>query len=189
MNLTSKRGLVFTIFVASIFVFSGLSGCSKEGKKAKNWKRGEQYFSENKFREAIIEYKNVLQLDPKDASCRYKLGLSHLRAGEFREAFTQFSKSVELNKDLVDARLLVAAHHRVERRVVPRPVAGVVPLAVEPPVELGDRPVDPDLPQDRPPRAGMGVEVLGDPDHPLSLLVWPNAWPGFCTGGSRAVRR
>src|SRR5512143_3682034 len=115
MNLTSKRRLVFTVIIASIFVFSGLPGCSKEAKKAKHWKRGEQYFSESRFRVAIIEYKNVLQLDPRDASCRYKLGLSHLRAGQFREAFTEFSKSVELNQDLVDARLQLGNSYILSR--------------------------------------------------------------------------
>src|SRR4030042_2131502 len=115
MNLSNKRRLVFTLIILCCFIFSGLSGCSKEAKKAKHWKRGEKYFSQNKFREAIIEYKNVLQLDPKDAPCRYKLGLSHLRAGQLREAFSEFSKSVELNQDLVEARLQLGNFYLLSR--------------------------------------------------------------------------
>jgi len=116
MNLSNKRKLVFTLMILSLFIVSGLSGCSKEAKKAKHWKRGEKYYSENKFREAIIEYKNVLQLDPKDATCRYKLGLSHLRTGQFREAFSEFSKSVELNQDLVEAPPIGKFLSSVERQ-------------------------------------------------------------------------
>jgi tetratricopeptide (TPR) repeat protein len=82
-----------------------LSGCGQEAKKERHWKRGEQYFTENKFKEAIIEYKNVLQIDPKNVKTRYKLGLSHLRVGQFRDAFSEFSKCVELDQDLIDARL------------------------------------------------------------------------------------
>ncbi len=101
-NATWRKVVYLTLF---FFILSGLLACSKEAKREKHWKRGEKYFSENKFREAIIEYKNVLQLDPKDAKVRYKLGLSHMRVGQFREAFSEFLKSVELNQDQIDARL------------------------------------------------------------------------------------
>ena len=59
----------------------------------------------NRFREAIIEYKNVVQIDPKDAKVHNKLGLSHLKVGQLREAFFEFTKSVEFNPDLLDARI------------------------------------------------------------------------------------
>jgi uncharacterized lipoprotein NlpE involved in copper resistance len=51
----------FIFIMLFCFIFSGLLGCSNEAKKERHWKRGEKYFSENKFREAIIEYKNVIQ--------------------------------------------------------------------------------------------------------------------------------
>src|SRR4030042_6344275 len=95
----------FIFFAIFWFIVSGLLNCSQEAKKERHLKRGEKYFSENKFTEAIIEYKNVLQIDPKDANARYRLGLSHLRAGHLREAFSELSRSVELNQDLIDARL------------------------------------------------------------------------------------
>ena len=98
-----RAGIIYAILF--LFIFAGLTGCSKEAKKEKHWKRGEKYFAENKFKEAIIEYKNVLQIDPKDSNVRYRLGLSHLRVGQFREAFSEFSKCVELNQDQMDARL------------------------------------------------------------------------------------
>ena len=77
----------------------------KGDKKREALEEGREYFAENKFKEAIIEYKNVLQSDPKDSNVRYRLGLSHLKVGQFQEAFSEFSKCVELNQDQMDARL------------------------------------------------------------------------------------
>jgi Tfp pilus assembly protein PilF len=45
---------------------------AQEAKKGRHWKRGEKYFLENKFREAVIEYKNVLQIDPNNAGAHHK---------------------------------------------------------------------------------------------------------------------
>jgi len=105
MNLkkNKKFNIILSIFLCLIFIV--FAGCSKEAKKERHWKRGEKYFLENKFKEAIIEYKNVIQIDPQNAKARYKLGLSLLSVGQFREAFAEFSKFVDIDKDFIDARI------------------------------------------------------------------------------------
>jgi Flp pilus assembly protein TadD len=82
-----------------------LAGCSQEAKKERHWGRAEKYFSKNQYKEAIIEYRNVLQISPNDAKARYKLGLSHFRIGQLREARAEFERSVEIDLGMVDARL------------------------------------------------------------------------------------
>jgi tetratricopeptide (TPR) repeat protein len=115
MNLKKRKSLA-VIFISLVLVFSmGSLGCSKEAKKERHWNRGEKYFSENKFKEAIIEYKNVLQIEPKDSKARYKLGLSHLKTGQFREAFSELSKTVELDGNISDARLQLGNLYLVSR--------------------------------------------------------------------------
>jgi len=72
MTYERKR---FSALVCSVLFFAfflALSGCSKEAKMERHWKKGEQYFSENKPREAVLEYKNVLQLEPKHVKAHYK---------------------------------------------------------------------------------------------------------------------
>jgi tetratricopeptide (TPR) repeat protein len=96
-----KNGLLILTF---IFAF-GLSGCSKESKMERHWSRAEKYFSENKFKEAIIEYKNVLQLEPKDAKARHRLGMAYLRVGQLREAFSEFVKAVDSDPENAEARI------------------------------------------------------------------------------------
>ena len=46
---------------------------SAEEKKAKHQERGMAYFEEGKYQEALIEFKNVVQLDPKDAKAYHQL--------------------------------------------------------------------------------------------------------------------
>jgi Tfp pilus assembly protein PilF len=67
-------------------------------------KKGEQYFSENKMQEAILEFKNVIQLEPKDAKAHYKLSQAYLKAGLFREAYSEISKTVELDPGMLEAQ-------------------------------------------------------------------------------------
>src|SRR4030042_5064113 len=97
MRLKSNRwvSIVFILFLG--FLLSGSLACSKEAKRERHWQRGEKYFAENKFHEAIIEYQNVVQIEPTDAKARYKLGLAQLKVGQFRQAYQSFSKTAELD--------------------------------------------------------------------------------------------
>ena len=65
MQSYRKRFWILGSLVLFCIFFLMLSGCSPEAKRERHWKKGEQYFSENKMQEAILEYKNVIQIDPK----------------------------------------------------------------------------------------------------------------------------
>ena len=104
MNL-EKRRIYFTICILSVIAFLILiSGCSKEEKIEQHWKKGETYFSENKLKEAVIEYKNIIQLEPKHSKAYYKLGMAYLKMGMIREGYAALTKAVEINPDLLEAR-------------------------------------------------------------------------------------
>ena len=106
-NMDQPRHKLITVLsiFALIVLILGVSGCSKEAKKERHRKKAETYFSENKFNEAVVEYKNVIQIDPNDARAHYQLGLALTRVGRMREAFDSFLKSVELDQGFIDARL------------------------------------------------------------------------------------
>ena len=91
--------------VLCMVLLAGMAGCSKESKKESHFKKGETYLSESKFREAVIEFKNVLQIDPNDAKAQHKLGMAQLGAGDPREAYAAFSKAVELDPNFLEPRL------------------------------------------------------------------------------------
>ena len=95
------RGLNLPFMFLIGLILIGFLGCSKEAKMERHWKKGENYFTQNKFNEAIIEYKNVVQLNPKNAKAHYKLGLSFLRTNNFKGAFSEFSQAVDLDPNLI----------------------------------------------------------------------------------------
>ena len=103
MNL-EKRRMYLAICILSVITFLILlSGCSKESKIERHWKKGETYFSENKLKDAVIEYKNVIQLEPKHSKAYYKLGITYLKMGMVSEGYAALIKTVEINPDMVDA--------------------------------------------------------------------------------------
>ena len=95
MHHRNRWTLALAAILCVVF-FAGLAACSKESKKESHFKKGETYLAENKFREAVIEFKNVLQIDPNDAKAFYRLGMAALGAGDPREAYAAFNKSIEL---------------------------------------------------------------------------------------------
>lgn len=99
---TTLIGILITLLVG------GCDRFSPEAKKAKHLERGQTYFDKGQYSEALIEFKNVVQLDPKDAGTHYRLALTHLKLGgttNLQGAFAELSRTVELDKTNRDAQL------------------------------------------------------------------------------------
>jgi Tfp pilus assembly protein PilF len=89
-----------------VLVLVSLPSCaSKEEKKAEHLKRAKQYIEKNELRKAVIELKNVVQLDPQNDDAHYTLGETYLKLKEGREAFKAFSRAASVNPDNLEAQL------------------------------------------------------------------------------------
>ncbi|MBI3805568.1 MAG: tetratricopeptide repeat protein [Nitrospirae bacterium] len=88
------------------------SSCSMgEAKKEKHYKRGVDYVAHEKYSEAAVEFKNVLQIDPQHTDAKYQLGLVYLKLGGLvnaRNAFKLLSEVVQKKPDLVEAQVRLA---------------------------------------------------------------------------------
>lgn len=94
--------------VCLILACWGCDGSSAEAKKAKHLEQATNYFSKGQYQEAIIEYKNVTQLDAKDAAAHYQLALAYLKVGgltNLQAAFAELNQTVELDKTNLEAQL------------------------------------------------------------------------------------
>ena len=69
------------------------------GREAAYLKRGKTYMAKQDYPEAEVEFKNVLQIDPKNAAACYLLGRVEERQGNYQLAFGFYDKAVELRPD------------------------------------------------------------------------------------------
>src|SRR5258706_4448515 len=88
-----------------------LSGCSRspEAKKARYLERGNRYFKQEQYREAILEYRNVLRVDQKEPAATRQLGMAYYQLGQMGLAFRYLSQAQQLDPDNTDVRLKLAS--------------------------------------------------------------------------------
>lgn len=96
--------LLLMFFLAVTFAW----GCSAESKKARHTERADKYYAEQKYKEAVIEYKNVLQIDPHDLHAAKQLATTYLSLGEPGQAFPYLARVKELDPNDVEMRLKLA---------------------------------------------------------------------------------
>ena len=78
-----------------LLAFTWLAGCGDaEEQKAKYLERGKTYFAEENFEKARVEFKNVLQIDPKDVEARYMLARIQEQKQNFRAAFKNYARVI-----------------------------------------------------------------------------------------------
>ena len=84
-----------------------VAGCSRspEAQKARHLERGDKFAAQEQYPEAILEYRNVLKLDPTNARAIRQLGLAHYHLGEMSQAFRYLLKTQELSPNDLDVRL------------------------------------------------------------------------------------
>ena len=85
---------------------TGLAGCADDADRvAKFMANGEAYVAEGKHEEAVIEFKNVLQIEPENPAAHEALSIAYLETNKPREAYWEMSETVRLDPDNVEARL------------------------------------------------------------------------------------
>lgn len=110
MALESQKKLLAAALAALMLV-----GCGgAEERKAKYLERGKAYIAEENWDKARVEIKNVLQIDPKSADAYYLLGQIEEKKQEWTKAFGNYSKAVELNPELTDARTRLAQFYMLQ---------------------------------------------------------------------------
>ncbi|MDA0738723.1 MAG: tetratricopeptide repeat protein [Nitrospirae bacterium] len=114
-----KTAVSLTLTLVLLATGWGCTQMSAEEKKAEHVTRGQAYFTEEKYREALIEYKNVVQIDPKDAGAHYQLALIHMKLGgmtELQAAFGELAKSVDLDPSNQDAQIKLSEFYLMTRQ-------------------------------------------------------------------------
>ncbi len=66
---------------------------------------GKRHFEQKEYDRAILEFKNAVQVAPKNAEAHYQLGLAHLAVGDDGLAAGDFRRATELNPHYTEAQL------------------------------------------------------------------------------------
>ena len=88
-----KPGLIQVVCLAIL-----LSACGGEdARKASYLEKGKAYYEEGNYDKAKIEYKNVLQIDPKFAEGHYMMGLLQEKLKNIPAAFKRYQKTIVID--------------------------------------------------------------------------------------------
>ncbi len=99
-----SNSVLIGLAMASVLVLLG--GCRSEDERLATFlERGEQYVEDEMPEEAIIEFKNVLQIDPEHAAAHEALSIAFLKVKKPREAYWEMSETVRLDPENISARL------------------------------------------------------------------------------------
>src|ERR1700722_15346005 len=66
--------------------------------------KGKQFFGEENFEKARIEFRNALQIAPNDSEARYYNGVVDEKLGNLREAAQFYQGAIDANTDNILAR-------------------------------------------------------------------------------------
>ena len=101
--------------VAVALLTTVLLACGNDDSaKTKYLERGKAHLVAENYEKARIEFKNVLQIDPRAAEPWYFLGQIAEREQAWARAFGSYTKAIELDKNLIRARARLAQFYLLQ---------------------------------------------------------------------------
>jgi tetratricopeptide (TPR) repeat protein len=104
--MTTRRRIVIPTALLIAVVLTACGGA--QSRFATHMKRGQDYLSAGDYSKASVEFRNAMQIQPKDASARLLAGTAAERLGRPREALGLYQAVVESEPDNTDARAHLA---------------------------------------------------------------------------------
>lgn len=109
MVFSLRRLRRFSALFGAIALTISLAGCRSDDEKVQGFMtRATEYSEAGQYNEAIIEFKNALQIDPNIAGAHEGLAKAYLQSNQIMEGFWELSETVRLDPDNIDARLTYA---------------------------------------------------------------------------------
>jgi tetratricopeptide (TPR) repeat protein len=102
-NSSINKNIVFVLFCLTLLFVSACA--DKEESIQKYFDRGMELFDQGNFTKARLEFKNVLQIDPKDANAYYMFGQIEEKDENWPKAYALFLRATELDPKHADAQV------------------------------------------------------------------------------------
>lgn len=139
---SSFRALRGSVMVV-IALLAVLSGCASEAeKKARHYQRAMDYIAEKSYKEAVIELKNAVQLDPRNqfgpdnSQAQFELGEIYLKMKEMDQAARSYADAIKsdpenFNAHLKLGKILISARRTMGARIAAKSVLDKNPFHIE----------------------------------------------------------
>ncbi len=115
--MTMTRTMTRVCGVCALVAVGAVLGCGgPEEKKAQYTARAQAYIQESNFPKARVALRNVLKIDPKDAEAYFLFAQVEEKEKNWRSAFGNYLRTVELNPDHRGALLKLGKYY-VEGRL------------------------------------------------------------------------
>jgi tetratricopeptide (TPR) repeat protein len=106
-----RRGPLF-VLLAALLLAVPLAACSDPEKaKAEHVARGESLLKERKFQEAVLEFRNAVQLDENSAAAHWGLARAFEGTSQIEEAYAELQRTVALDPNNLDAAVRLANYY------------------------------------------------------------------------------
>lgn len=102
-----KKTTKMKILAVSLAVILTACGGAEE-RKAKYMEKGKNYFVEKNYDKAKIEFKNVMQIDPKFAEAYYYIGQIEEQSRDLQKSAANYQQALQLAPEHVDAKVKLA---------------------------------------------------------------------------------
>jgi tetratricopeptide (TPR) repeat protein len=108
----------FALAASLVLAIGFLAGCKKDPAKAKSefMASAETYMAEERYSEAIIQYRNALKLEPSSSTIHSALAEAYFKNNQFREAFSSYKKAAELDPNNQKAQMALARFYLVTKQ-------------------------------------------------------------------------
>ncbi len=101
-----------------VVVIVALAACGgKEGRQSAYMQKGKDFFESGSYDKARVEFKNVLQIEPKDVPARYMLAQTLEKLGDIRGAAGLYLAVIEADPKHRDATVKMAQLYLMSRGV------------------------------------------------------------------------
>lgn len=100
-QMIMRKGRPWAFCLAFAVMLGGLTGCVRDPniRKQTFLKSGNEYFAQEKYREAAIQYLNAIKLDPQFVEGHYQLAQTYLRLQIWSGAYQELLRTVDLKPD------------------------------------------------------------------------------------------
>src|SRR5688572_13771706 len=98
--------LKFAISLVALFAIT-FAACTRdpEVRKQRFFESGNEYAKQGRSKEAVIEYRNAIQIDPRFAQARVKLAETYVKIGDAAGALNEYVRAADLLPEDVDVQI------------------------------------------------------------------------------------